>query len=226
MALEPDFVYTTKEASEVTGIYTRKLTRLGKKHNVQMIDNTYVFTGAFLMKYLQDEEARTKKTSVLKVSQDKKTKEHHLEVERLRAKNENLQQSLNQVNERLRSSDEVILQLKNELEKYKIAPNERIEVFTNEEYSILEQRLREWHEQQQKLKHQEELFNVEKLSLKDMLKHYKNQWKYQKKQSEKILKMHQTLIDTIDKQNKLAIQRQSIEAVEKDVVDKNWQPKK
>ena len=52
MALEPDFVYTTKEASEVTGIYTRKLTRLGKKHNVTIINNTYVFTGAFLIEHL------------------------------------------------------------------------------------------------------------------------------------------------------------------------------
>lgn len=75
MTLRPDLVYTTKEASELTGAYTRKLTRLGKKHNVQKIDNTYVFTGAFLIKHLQSEHSKTEKTDVLNVSQDRKTKE-------------------------------------------------------------------------------------------------------------------------------------------------------
>jgi hypothetical protein len=140
-----------------------------------------------------------------------------LQYEKVRLETEvQIQKKLvQQANERLRSLDEVILQLKNELAKYDLQPNERLEVFTNDEYQILEQRLREWHEHDKKILHQEELFNVEKASLKDMLKHYKNQWKYQRKQSEKILKIHQTLVETIDKQNLNILQRNFIEAKDK-----------
>jgi len=215
MNIKPDLVYTTKEASEVTGVYTRKLTRLGKKHNVTIIDNTYVFTGAFLIEHVLDDKARTKVDSVLKVSQDKQARVVNLEINNLNVKNELLETRLKQANERLRSLDEVILQLRNDLAKYDLQPNERLEVFTNDEYQILELRLREWHEHDQKIKHQEELFNVEKASLKDMLKHYKNQWKYQRKQSERILKIHQTLVETIDKQNLNILQRNFIEAKDK-----------
>ena len=173
------------------------------------------FTGAFLIEHVLDDKARTKAESVLKVSQDKHARGVNLEINNLKVKNELLETRLKQANERLRSLDEVILQLKNDLAKYDLQPNERLEVFTNDEYQVLEQRLREWHEHDQKIKHQEELFNVEKASLKDMLKHYKNQWKYQRKQSERILKIHQTLVETIDKQNLNILQRNFIEAKDK-----------
>ena len=115
--------------------------------------------------------------------------------------------------------------LKAELKQYDVSDNERIEIFTNEEYTMLETRLREWTTQQQQLQHQEELFNVEKLGLKELLDHYKKQFEYQKQQSEKILNMHQTLIDTIQKQNAIAIQRNIIEAADKDVIDKDLKRK-
>ena len=199
--------YNVTEASKELGISTRAVQKRCLKHDVRKKSNKYLITQQHIFEWRE-------------------------ELKRNEFKNELVRKQTNQNNE-VRELVRTITDLKNEnqtlkaeLRKYEIAPNEQIEVFTNEEYNILEQRLKEWHEQEQKLKHQEELFNVEKLSLKDMLKHYKNQWKYQRKQSEKLLKMHQTLIDTIDKQNKLAIQRQIIEAVEKDVVDENWQPKK
>lgn len=199
--------YNVTEASKELGISTRAVQKRCLKHDVRKKSNKYLITQQHIFEWREElkKNELEKKLVRKQTNQNNEVRELVREITDLKNENETL---------------------KAKLRKYDIAPNERIEVFTNEEYNILEQRLREWHEQQQKLKHQEELFNVEKLSLKDMLKHYKNQWKYQKKQSEKILKMHQTLIDTIDKQNKLAIQRQIIEAVEKDVVDKNWQPKK
>ena len=48
---------------------------------------------------------------------------------------------------------------------------------------------------------------------------------YQKEQSTRILDMHQKLIDTIEQQNKLAIQRNVIEARDKDIIDDDWKPK-
>lgn len=203
MVIDPNLVYTTKDASEILGIYTRKLTRLGKKYNVRKVDNTYVFDGDFLIKHLLQDNIKTDTESVLKVS-EYKTTQLDLEIESLKAENEKLRDELKQAKE-----DVIDLE-----------DNERIEIFTNDEYQILETRLLEWHEQQQKLQHQEHLFEVEKLSLKEMLEHYKNQFEYQKTQSEKILQMHQQLIDTIQKQNLNALQRNFIEAKSKGLDEK------
>ena len=116
--------------------------------------------------------------------------------------------------------------LRNELAEFDISPDERMEVFTHDEYNLLQTRLQEWFSLQKEIEHKDQLFNVEKKSLGELLEHYKNQFEYQKKQSDKILEMHQTLIDTIQKQSAIAIQRNIIEAKEKDVVDKNtWRPK-
>lgn len=228
MTIEANSVYTITEVYALLGVNKRKLARLGKKYNIKKVDNRYIFDGAFLIEYFNLGENIEVSQSVLKVSNklveevEAKQYQFDLEVESLKAelkevKLELKEESLraNQLNKRLRDSDNVISELKDELSTFNVGKNERIEVFTNEEYQILEQRLREWHEQEQKLKHQEQLFKVEKLSLKEMLKHYKSQFKYQKKQSEKILQMHQTLIDTINKQNLNTLQRNFIEAKDK-----------
>jgi len=119
-----------------------------------------------------------------------------------------------------------IARLKHELKQYELEDNERLEVFTEESYSLFEQRLKEWNEQRTLIAHQEEIFNIQLASKTEQLEHYKNQFEYQKKQSDKILEMHQKLIDTIDKQLKNTIQRTIIEAREKEVIGLNWKPKK
>ena len=70
---------------------------------------------------------------------------------------------------------------------------------------------------QKELQHQEQLFSAEKKSLSELADHYKHQWEYQRKQAERILDMHQQLIDNIQKQSVIQLQRQAIEAKEKDV---------
>lgn len=116
--------------------------------------------------------------------------------------------------------------LRNELSTFNIAENERIEVFTNDDYMLFEKRLNDWKTQRLELEHQEQLFNIEKKTLNELHDHYKTQFEYQKTQSTKILEMHQKLLDTITQQNKLAIQRNIIEAADKDVINKNtWKTK-
>ena len=119
-----------------------------------------------------------------------------------------------------------IKNLEDRLEPFQIAPNERLEVFTNSQYIEFETKLKEWHTLQRDIEYNEKLFAVEKKGLKERSKHYKQQYEYQQKQSTKILDMHQKLLDTIDKQSNLAIQRNVIEAISKDVIDKDWKPKK
>ena len=123
-------------------------------------------------------------------------------------------QSLELENESLKLENE---NLKQELGKYDILENERIEVFTNEDYEMLETQLKEWGSFQTKIKHQEELFDVRIKSSEEISEHYRNQFEYQKKQSDKILVMHQKLIDEIGKLNLGTLQRNFIEAKEKNL---------
>ena len=207
-------IYTTTETAEILQVSDRTVRTYCQMWNVPKLKRSYQITDEHITAFKNhiNEEineiilAEIKANDLKALQYEKVSLETEVQIQK---------KLVQQANERLRSLDEVILQLKNELAKYDLQPNERLEVFTNDEYQILEQRLREWHEHDQKIKHQEELFTAEKLSLKDMLKHYKNQWKYQRKQSEKILKIHQTLVETIDKQNLNILQRNFIEAKDK-----------
>ena len=222
--------YTVSEASKKLGISTRAVQKRCLKHSVRRVNNKYSITEEQLQSWKKEiqlneqvrEPANQNKTvRELTLKVDELTKQNaQLKLEHIASRNykiraEEYKLRIKQANERLRSCDEMILDLRNQLAEYDIQPNERIEVFTNENYKKFKQRLREWHDHDSKIKHQEELFTAEKLSLKDMLKHYKNQWKYQRKQSEKILKIHQTLVETIDKQNLNILQRNFIEAKDK-----------
>ena len=119
-----------------------------------------------------------------------------------------------------------IKELEAELQQYEIAENERIEVFTNEDYILFEQRLNQWHTQRQEMEHQEQIFNAEKKSLNELYDHYKSQFHYQKQQNEKVLEMHQKLIDVVGEQTKISIQRNVIEASDKVLINKDtWRTK-
>ena len=207
-------IYTTTETAEILQVSDRTVRTYCQMWNVPKLKRSYQITDEHITAFKNhiNEEineiilAEIKANDLKALQYEKVSLETEVQIQK---------KLVQQANERLRSLDEVILQLKNDLAKYDLQPNERLEVFTNDEYQILELRLREWHEYDQKIQHQEELFNVEKASLKDMLKHYKNQWKYQRKQSERILKIHQTLVETIDKQNLNILQRNFIEAKDK-----------
>ena len=110
---------------------------------------------------------------------------------------------------------EIIKDLKAQLKSFEVNDNERIEVFTNESYEIFENRLKEWHTLQTDIKHQEEVFNLKIKGADDRADHYEKQFEYQRKQSERILEMHQKLIQTIGEQTQNSIQRNHIEAKDK-----------
>ena len=191
--------YNVLEASKLLDISTRAVQKRCFLNKVRKKSNRYLITEEHIEKWRAEIKA------------NQQTNEPVRELEELGT--------------RIRDLEAIIVGLRAELKAYDVGEDERIEIFTNEEYEILETRLREWTTQQQKLEHQQQLFNVEKLGLKELLEHYKNQFEYQKKQSNKILEMHQTLIDTIQKQSTLAIQRNIIEAREKDVINKDWTKK-
>lgn len=198
MSINKDLVYTIKDASEILDVHPRKLNRIAVKHNLEKVDNRYLFPGAFLIEYFNLTNVETSQNLSKDVSKDVK-----------------------QYEAQIKEYEAIISDLREELKQYEVSSNERIEVFTHDEYLLLEQRLKEWATLQKDIEHQEQIFDIEKKTLSELLEHYKSQYDYQKKQSERILDMHQHLIDTIDKQNKLAIQRNIIEATEKEVIKKD-----
>ena len=195
MLIQPNLVYSIKEASEILKINTRRLQRAGKKHKIEKVDNRYIFKGSFLLlvfadtiKALSEDASR----QVVKVSQD---------IEPLLAKIQELEQQ--------------VFDLKNELKLYEIADNERLEVFTDDDYNIFTTRLKEWQTQQRELEQKAIEIQEVKTDAKENIAHYKNLFEYQRKQSDRILEMHEKLIVTIGEQTQSSIQRNHIEAKDK-----------
>ena len=93
------------------------------------------------------------------------------------------------------------------------ADNERIEVFTNEEYIQFENALIDYKYQKQSIEQKEIHFKKELASKDELVGHYKQQSEYQKEQSDRILGQMEKLIEAIRR-------RDTIEAVEKSVIGK------
>ena len=90
---------------------------------------------------------------------------------------------------------------------------ERIEVFTHEQYQQFEDALIDYKYQKRYIQEKEERFKVEIASKEELVEHYKNQSEYQKEQSDRILTQMEKLIEAIRR-------RDTIEAVEKQVISK------
>ena len=116
-----------------------------------------------------------------------------------------------------------LAELKEELSGYEITENERLEVFTNEEYAKFEERLTQWRLQSQHIiaqqkdnEHQQELFNAKVLTLEQSAEHYKNSYFYQRKQNERFIDMHEKLLDTIQLSGKEGFIKSVVEAKKTD----------
>ncbi len=199
-------MYSLKEASKVTGINYKKIQRRAKKLNVKKLGKDYVVSGERLIREVDivtDIEHQDKdKVSSVSLEVSSESPKTHTRI--------------------IRELEYRIQELEQELLIYNVAPNERLEVFTNEEYDIFRQRLIEWTTQQDQLIKQTENFDKEKASLQELITHYQTQADYQREQANKILDIHQKLVDTIQQQNALAIQRNVIEAKDKDIIDDDW----
>ena len=198
MILKDDFVYTIKEASDIVGVSTRTLSRIAKKHNLEKIDNRYLFNGSFILKVFADELKELARVgeslakdgeSLAKGNQDK-----DLEIAALKREIE-------------------ILKLN--LKEYEISDNERIEVFTKDEFKIFETRLIEWQYQQKEIEKIETEIQDIKTTSRENVEHYKNLFEYQRKQSDRILQIHEKLVSSINELTESAIQRNHIEAKDK-----------
>jgi DNA-binding Lrp family transcriptional regulator len=200
MILKDDFVYTIKEASDIVGVSTRTLSRIAKKHNLEKIDNRYLFNGSFILKVFADELKELARVGE-GLAKDNQAKEGE--------------------NAALKREIEI---LKSNLQEYEISDNERIEVFTKDEFKLFETRLIEWQHQQKEIEKKETEIAEIKATTSERVEHYKNLFEYQRKQSDRILRIHEKLVTSINELTNANIQRNVIEAKEKGVINDDWKP--
>jgi len=197
MDINNDHLYTIKESSKITSIPERTLSRNALKEDARKIDGRYLFSGNQLKGLIERRaKAKEKKENLSPTPRHSplSSPKNADELEVLVKENESLKME--------------VKMLKEDLQQYDIADNERLEIFTEEMYLTFEQRLIEWREQNEKIKAQQELFNAKEKGLNDVVEimteqseHYKNQFEYQKEQSTRILDMHEQLIKTIQQNN-------------------------
>ena len=198
MIIQPHLVYSITEVSEILKINPRTIQRVGKRHKVEKVDNRYIFKGSFLLIVFKD-TIKNLSQGVEKVSQDVKR----------------LSQDIEPLLSKIKALENEIGALKMQLSIYEIEDNEVIEVFTKDEYKLFETRLIEWRYQQKEIEQKALEIQDIKTTAKEDVAHYKNLFEYQRKQSDRILEMHEKLIVTIGEQTQSSIQRNHIEAKDK-----------
>ena len=220
MLINPDFKYSIKEVSEKLGINARKLHRVAKKHNLEKIDNRYLFKGTFILNVFAKEVAK----SVEQVSKG---------VERLDVE--------------IPTENTPFESIKEQFERYKIEQIEDIDFkfnyagqlskignlvfvekgkvyaeYTESEYEFAEAKLSEWRFQQKEIEKQAAEIEDIKTSSSERVEHYKNLFEYQRKQSDRILQIHEKLVGSLNELTKANVQRNIIEAKDKNVINDDW----
>lgn len=220
MLINPDFVYSIKEVSEKLGINARKLHRVAKKHNLEKVDNRYLFKGTFILNVFAKEVSQ----SVEQVSKG---------VERLDVE--------------IPTENTPFESIKEQFERYKIEQIEDIDFkfnytgqlskignlvfvekgkvyaeYTESEYEFAEAKLNEWRFQQKEIEKQAAEIEDIKTTSSERVEHYKNLFEYQRKQSDRILQIHEKLVGSLNELTKANVQRNIIEAKDKNVINDNW----
>jgi len=126
---------------------------------------------------------------------------------------EELLKEIESLQQTIQSLKQTITELEESGGEYEIAENERIEIFTQEEYDLFSERLIQWRLQRQEIEQK----NIQFESIKEERDFIKNQLEYFKVSNDKILQQHQNLIEIIGQRNR-------IEAVEKGAIPKEPRP--
>lgn len=185
MIIKEDYVYSSQEVADAFNIHIKKVTRLAKREGIPKIGKGYEFTGKFLMKHFKIPETdnvremsvNVRETSELKTFSDYLNQPH---------KSNKPLALLEQENKILKAQ---IIELKESLLQFDKKPNEIIEIFTEEDYVIFKQRLKDWRELNPKIERlkqekvqSDRLFN--ELNTKNIDQNYEN--RYLKKDNKRL----------------------------------------
>lgn len=98
---------------------------------------------------------------------------------------------------------------------------DKIEVFSEEEYSQFQDALREYKALEKNIKQQEVYFEEIKASKDEVIAHYKNQFEYQRQLADKQLNQMDTLLTYLKQRGDREGERAYIEAVEKKAISRD-----
>ena len=208
MKIQKNLVYTIKEASKLTGISTRTLSRAAKKHNLERVDSRYIFTGEFILK--------TFKKQLKKVASPNKSGEDNppqaTTLENLKEQIETF--TISEIQELdLKMKDK--RELSNIGNLWFVKKGLMLQEYTPSDYDIAFKRLTEWRLQQKEIEKQAAEIDEIKISSTERVEHYKNLFEYQRKQSDRILQIHEKLVSSVNELTESTIQRNHIEAKDK-----------
>ncbi len=212
MAIEKSFLYSIKDSEKITNIPKRTLSRYALENNNRKIDGRYLFLGSQLEELIEKRlKKKQKKENTSPTSRQNKT---------LATLKGNGEVVAKEEYDALKTENEA---LKEDLSQYDISDNERLEVFTDEQYEVFKEQLSEWHIQNQQIITQQELFDAKEKGLNDVVvlvteqaEHYKNQFEYQRKQNERFISMHEKLLDTIQLNGKEGFIKSVVDAKKTD----------
>ena len=194
--------YTLKEAQEMLGV-TYRTVRYYREQYPQYSKGEG--RDIRVSRKFLDVVEKNRKQNTNRVTDSKTKKEYQEELETLNAKYQKAIQEQKGIYEE-------------RLDKFKEfdydQENERIEIFTNEEYEMFENALQDWKVQKVRLEEQRKTFEATLMSKEELVEHYKNQADYQRQQADRMLNQMDKLIEAIKR-------RDTIEAVEKKVIGKN-----
>lgn len=232
--------YSLKEASKVLGVTYRTIDYYKGVYESEVIKDgrIYFVTEAFLdkvrsnKKYLESRESSDPRTKTQLVTE---LDEAFKKIEALESRTDNvddsikklekkykskfdeLNKALKEKNDKLRKAEKRIKELESE-NPFEIEEGKRVEVFTDEEYSVFEQRLREWFSLQREIQLKDESFKAQLNSKDEVIDHYKNQFEYQRQLAERQLDQMDKLLGYLKDRNTREAERARIEAVEKNVI--------
>ncbi len=242
MKIQKNLSYSIKEASELTGISTRTLSRAAKKHNVERIDSRYIFTGEFILNTFKKQLKKVAKPNKNGEQSGEKVGEqaeiNEVQIKELTKENNDLK---NQIKELKSIEPEKNIELlKNLIERFTISEIQeidftlkeerelsnignlwfvkkglKIQEYTPTEYDLAFQRLTEWRLQQKEIEKQAAELTEVKATTTERVEHYKNLFEYQRKQSDRILQIHEKLVTSINELTESTVQRNHIEAKDK-----------
>ena len=135
MIIDENGSYSIRDASEVTGINGRTLTRLAVRLGIEKIDNRYIFKGSDLIKYLEKTEVEViNYDDVLKELDTTKTQNFKLErkVKTLEDSVKTLTESNLELNQIIKEKDGVYTLKSDEVHKLKQKLVERTAYLTSD----------------------------------------------------------------------------------------------
>lgn len=229
MKIQPNLVYSKNEVSELLNIHPRKLNRIAQRHNIEKVDNRYIFSGSFLIEYFKIDVSK----GVQSVSKSVQTlSKDFQEIPTAAPPQETTLETLKQQIESytIAEIEDIDFKLKNKGELSNtgnlvfVAKGKVYAEYTESEYEFAEQKLNEWRFQQKEIERQAAEITEVKATSTERVEHYKNLFEYQRKQSDRILQIHEKLVGSLNELTKANVQRNIIEAKDKDVINENWKP--